>query len=315
MARDRSGGRGPATLAGFGAILLWSSTVAVSRSLSEQLGPLTAGAAVFGVSGALAAATVLRHGPRRRRILGLPPRYLLVCGALFASYMMLLFLAVGRAATREQVLEVGLLNYLWPALTLLLSLVILPNRATWLLAPGTALALGGVFLVVTHGDAVTWGAFAGRLAADPGVYAMAAAAAVAWAAYSNLTRRWAGDRDDGGVAVFMPATALVLGLLAWGLDEPRAWGARSAAEALLLGAATFAGYTLWDAAMRRGDLVLVAAASYLTPLVSTIVSCLYLAVAPGARLWIGCAFLVLSSLLSRRSVAAAGGPSPSRSSP
>jgi drug/metabolite transporter (DMT)-like permease len=138
---------------------------------------------------------------------------------------------------------------------------------------------------------------------------------VAWAAYSNLTRRWAGDRDDGGVAVFMPATALVLGLLAAMLDEPRAWGARSAAEALLLGAATFAGYTLWDAAMRRGDLVLVAAASYLTPLVSTIVSCLYLAVAPGARLWIGCAFLVLGSLLSRRSVAAAGGPSPSRSSP
>ncbi|MCX5735162.1 MAG: hypothetical protein NTW68_12655, partial [candidate division NC10 bacterium] len=35
------------TILGFCAILLWSVTVALARSISEQIGPLTAGAAVY----------------------------------------------------------------------------------------------------------------------------------------------------------------------------------------------------------------------------------------------------------------------------
>ncbi len=42
------------TIGGFVAIILWSTTVAFARSLSEQLGPVTAGAAVYGVSGTIA---------------------------------------------------------------------------------------------------------------------------------------------------------------------------------------------------------------------------------------------------------------------
>jgi drug/metabolite transporter (DMT)-like permease len=62
---------------------------------------------------------------------------------------------------------------------------------------------------------------------------------------------------------------------------------------------------LWDNAMRKGNIVLVAAASYLTPLFSTIVSCLYLAVVPGAKLWVGCGVLVLGSVLSWQSISSA----------
>ena len=39
-------------------------------------------------------------------------------------------------------------------------------------------------------------------------------------------------------------------------------------------------------------------------LLSTLVSCAYLKVIPGSRLWIGCALLVLGSMLSGRAVAA-----------
>ena len=40
-----------ATGGGLGAILLWSATFAVARSLSEQIGPLTAGAAAYLIGG------------------------------------------------------------------------------------------------------------------------------------------------------------------------------------------------------------------------------------------------------------------------
>jgi drug/metabolite transporter (DMT)-like permease len=123
--------------------------------------------------------------------------------------------------------------------------------------------------------------------------------------YSNLTRRWAGGRNEGAVVLFLPITAAILIVLCFFLDEPRDWSGRSAAEALFLGIATCAAYTLWDNAMRRGNIVMVAACSYLTPLFSTIVSCLYLAVVPGARLWAGCTVLVLGSILSWQSISRA----------
>ena len=291
-----------ATVGGLSAIVLWSTTVAIARSLSEQLGPVTAAAAVHSVSGVAALVSLLRCSQRRQRILRSPGRYLVGCGALFLGYMLLVYLAIGWVQTRQEVLEVGLLNYLWPALTLVLSLVFLGNRASWGLFPGTLLALAGVFLVVTQGEAVSWQSFARNLASNPEAYSLAVGAAVCWALYSNLTRRWAGGQREGGVAVFLPITAIVLVLICCFLDEPREWSRRSLTESLFLGVATYVAYGLWDNAMRRGNVITVAAASYLTPLFSTIVSCLYLAVVPGAKLWLGCVLLILGSLLSWRSV-------------
>lgn len=291
-----------ATAGGFGAILLWSTTVAVARGLSEHVGPLTAAAAVYSVSGVAALVSLLRCSRRRRQILQLPARYLVGCGALFVGYMLLLFLAVGWAGSRQQVLEVGLLNYLWPALTLVLSLVLLGKKASWVLFPGTLLALAGVFLAVTQGALVSWQSLSRNLASNPAAYSLALAAAVSWAMYSNLTRKWAGGQKEGAVVMFLPITAIVLLLICCFLDEPREWSRRSLAEALFLGVATYVAYALWDNAMRRGNVVMVAAASYLTPFFSTIVSCLYLAVVPGARLWVGCGVLILGSVLSWQSV-------------
>lgn len=291
-----------ATAGGLGAILLWSTTVAVARSLSERVGPVTAGSAVYCVSGTVALVSFLRRVRSRRQILQLPVGYVFGCGALFVGYMLLLFLAVGWARSRQQVLEVGLLNYLWPVLTLLLSLVLLGKKANRLLVPGTALALAGVFLVVTQGKPVSWHSLSANLANNPGAYSLALAAAVSWAMYSNLTRRWAGSQEEGAVVVFLPVTALVLLLICFFIDEPREWSRLSLLESLFLGIATYVAYSLWDNAMRRGNIVLVAAASYLTPLFSTVVSCLYLAVMPTAQLWVGCVVLTLGSLLSWHSV-------------
>jgi drug/metabolite transporter (DMT)-like permease len=70
----------------------------------------------------------------------------------------------------------------------------------------------------------------------------------------------------------------------------------------VLAAITALAYMLWDVAMRRGNLLLVVACSYFTPLLSTLVSCAYLGVVPGSQLWMGCALLVCGSLLSWSSV-------------
>ena len=297
-----------ATLAGGGAILLWSTSVAVARSLSERLGPVSAAAAVTVIAGIAALFALLCNPQKRQRISRLPARYLIGCGGLFVGYTVFFYLALGWVRTRQEVLEVGLLNYLWPTLTLVFSLALLGKKASWILLPGTLLALAGISLVVNHQEAsVAWLSPGRSFLRNPVAYSLAIAAAVSWALYSNLTRRWAGEHEEGAVALFLPATAMVLLVMCGFVHEPREWSRPVLVESLFLGVSTYIAYSLWDLAMRRGNVVVVAAGSYLTPLLSTFVTCLYLAVMPGVRLWVGCVVLVLGSFLSWRSVANAAG--------
>lgn len=297
-----------ATAGGFGAVLLWSVTIAVVRSLGERLGPVSAAAAVYSVSGVLSLAVLAVSRDRRGRLRDLPRRYLLCCGALFTGYTLLLFLAVGLADSRRQVMEIGLLNYLWPVLTLLILVAVFRRRARLLLLPGTVLALAGIYLVIFGKTGAGLMPFGRNLAANPVAYGLGLAAAFSWAFYSNFTRAWAGGRKNGAVDLFLPVTAVFFLAVSLFVGEPRAWHARSVAEALCLGASTFLAYRMWDGAMRRGNMAAVAAFSYLAPLFSSAVNVFYLGVKPGAVFWAGCVLLVAGSGLSWYSVS--GVPDP-----
>lgn len=287
-----------ATVGGLIALLLWSTTVALARSASEKVGPFTAAAAIYGVSAVAACISLLFAPTKLRQMLRLPRLYLGVCGLLFVLYMIALYIAIGLAHDRTQTLVVALLNYLWPALTILLSLPLLRVKATLWLLPGTVLAMAGVGLVLMQGHDLSWRALAASSLANPAAYLLATFAAIAWALYSNLTRRWAGGSGPGAAELFLSATALAMLLLSLASHEPRAWTTRAVAEVVAMGLANWTAYRLWDTAMRRGNMSLVAAASYGTPLLSTVVSCLYLGVTAGGSLWVGCLLLIAGSALS-----------------
>lgn len=237
------------------------------------------------------------------RASGLPRLYLVGCGMLFTGYSAAIYMAIGLAKDRGQVLEVALINYLWPALTILFSIPILGKRARIWLVPGTLLALAGVFLVMTQGEQVSWTTCREHLRSNPWAYALALAAAVSWGLYSNVARRWAGQGSDGAVELFLLATGLVLLALRSLMGEVSFWTNAAVGEAFALALLTTVSYALWDIAARKGNLLLVAAASYFTPLLSTLVSCAYLGVSPSSQLWLGCLLLVGGSLITWRSVA------------
>jgi drug/metabolite transporter (DMT)-like permease len=290
------------TALGLVAVLLWSSTVALGRSIAEQLGPLTAGASVYLTGGLVLAVSLAFREESRRRLRSLPRAYLLGCGALFLAYTVALYLALGLASGRQQAIEVGLVNYLWPALTVLLSVPILSKKARLGLLPGTALALLGVILVLTHEGSVSWRSLSGNLSGNPVPYALGLAAALSWALYSNLTRRWTEPDSGGGVPLFVTATGLVFLLVRLLYPEDSAWSPHVILEIAFLGVATALAYLFWDVAMRRGDVVLVASFSYLTPFLATAAGCAYLWVRPGVKLWAGCLFIIGGSYLSWRSI-------------
>ena len=132
-----------ATLIGFSAIILWSTMVGLIRGVSEGLGPVGGAAMIYSLSGILLIFTV--GFPQLRQI---PPRYLLVGSLFFVSYEMCLALSLGYAGTRQQAIEVGMVNYLWPSLTILFAIIFNGQKTTWWVIPGLLLSLVGVTWVL-----------------------------------------------------------------------------------------------------------------------------------------------------------------------
>ena len=291
-----------ATVQGIFALLFWSSTIAFSRSLAEQLGTLTASSYIFLLAGAISCAYLMTSRRRLRAILRTPLTYLFGCGALFIVYITCIYLAVGTATSRLQVLEVGLLNYLWPSLTLVLAVPVLARKAHYTLIPGCLLGFGGILLAsVQSGE--SWEAFTGNFGANWFPYVLAFVAAMCWALYSNLTHRWAREAETGAVPLFLLASGLVLAALRLLVTERTEWTIQSGVELAYMAVfPTIIAYVFWDNAMRRGKMILVTSLSYLTPLLSIIISSVYLGVEAGGYLWVGCLLVIAGSLTCKMSV-------------
>src|SRR6202171_3943251 len=247
-----------ATLIGLTAILMWSLlavlTVATGKMPAFQLAAMT-----FAI-GALVGSLTWIGRPDAVGALRQPQLVWIVgVGGLF-GYHALYFLALRFAPPAEA----GLLNYLWPLLIVLFSSFLPGER----LAPhhiiGALLGLAGTVLLFAGNSG---GGFApGQI---PGL-AAAFVAAFVWAAYSVMSRKLKAVPTDA-VAGFCLATA-ILGGRVHGLVEttiwpetPTQWLAIIALGVGPVGAAFFA----WDIGMKRGDIRVLGAASYATPLLST----------------------------------------------
>jgi drug/metabolite transporter (DMT)-like permease len=295
--------RGLSTALGLLAIVFWSTTFAVSRSLAEEIGVLTAGAGMClggGVLGCIYIALIQR---RTAAVFQLPRTYLLGCGALLVAYMVCLFLSIGLAANRQQTVEVGIINYLWPGLTLAFAIPILRTKVRWSFFAGLAMAAAGAALAPLRLGEYSTEALLENLIANPLPYALALAGAIVWALYSVLSRRWGAAAEGGAVPLFMLAAGAVLATLSLAFPHTAAWTGRVAAELAFMAVfPVMIAYTFWDRAMRQGNVTLVAALSYLAPLLSTALSALYLRVELGWNLWLACGLIVAGAALAQASV-------------
>jgi len=291
------------TILGVLAILFWGTTIAFSRSLTEQLGPLTSASWIYMLSGIWGCIYLINKPGGIKKTFQLPILYLIGCGTLFIFYMVCLYLAVGLAFSREQVIEVSIINYLWPGLTLIFSLPILHKKGRITLIPGVVLAFSGLYLAAVNSGMFSWNAFKGNFQESHLPYLLAFMAAVSWGLYSNLVRRWAGHTEGGAVPIFLLVTGLILTSIRFMFPEESYWTPRVVMELLYMSVfPTFLAYFFWDRAMRKGKIILVASLSYFTPLLSIIISSLYLRVAVRESLWIACGLVIAGAIICKYSV-------------
>ena len=247
-----------ATLIGFAAILMWS-LLSLLTVASGAVPPFQLAAMTFAIAGTLGAAT-WGFRPGAARALAQPWQvWALGLGGLF-GYHALYFLALRLAPPAEA----QLISYLWPVLIVLLSALLPGERLRLHHVAGALIALCGTIVLFAGPGITLTGAHL------PG-FAAALVAAFVWAAYSVLSRRFA-DVPSDAVAGFCLATS-VLAAISHVLFEHTHWpenlGQWLAVAALGIGPVGAAFY-VWDIGMKRGDIRVLGAASYLAPLLSTL---------------------------------------------
>lgn len=180
-------GQHAATFYGVVSILLWSTIVGLVRSASENFGAVGGAALIYSLGTAIL--VVFMGFPKIRAY---PKRYLIWGTLLFVSYEMCFVLALGLAKDRQQAIELGMVNYLWPSFTIALAVLFNRQRFTLLLGIGLLLAFAGLIWVISGDQPISVAAIADNISSNPLSYLLVFIGAVLWALYSNVTKRISG---------------------------------------------------------------------------------------------------------------------------
>ncbi|HCH5091898.1 aromatic amino acid DMT transporter YddG [Vibrio parahaemolyticus] len=279
------------TLYGCIAILSWSCLLGIARLVTESLGPVGGAAMLYSLSSIFLLIVV-----------GIPKlsyfssKYLIVGGAMFVCYEIFLALALGYSNSRAQAIEVSIVNYLWPALTVLFAVLGSNKKPNWLLYPAVTLAFIGVAWTVSGDNGLSPTQIISNVSSNPLVYFMAFTGAVIWAVYCNLTQRQ--QSKHNAITLFFIATAVSLWVKYAFADEPTMTFSWSALGYLFASAALMAGgYGLWNIAIVGGNMVFLATLSYFTPIFSALFSSLILGVTLSNSFWKGVIMVTVGSLL------------------
>lgn len=247
-----------ATLIGLTAILMWSLLAALTVA-TGTIPPFQLAAMTFAIGAMVGPLMWMRRTEGWCAWRQPLAAWALGVGGLF-GYHALYFIALRLAPPAEA----GLLNYLWPLLIVVFSSFLPGERLRMHHVIGALLGLAGTIVLVAGNKSLDY-----EPGQAPGL-AAAFVAAFVWAAYSVLSRRMASVPTDA-VAGFCLATAILSAIIHFAI-ETTIWPT-GAAQCLAIGALGIgpvgAAFFAWDVGMKRGDIRVLAAASYATPLLST----------------------------------------------
>ncbi|WP_272871714.1 aromatic amino acid DMT transporter YddG [Cupriavidus necator] len=283
--------RKQATLVGLVAVLLWSSVIGLIRGVSESFGATCGAALMYTV-----ASVLLWIAVGKVRLRALPRAYLVWGSALFVSYELCLSLSIGYAHSGRQAIEVGMVNYLWPAFTMLAAILFNRQLANWLIVPGFVVAIVGVCAVLGGDHGLDLAGMAVNVRDNPLSYGLAFAGAIIWAGYCTVTARIAQGKN--AVTLFFMLTALAL----WAKylftgGEAMVFSVAGVVYLALAACAMGFGYAAWNVGILHGNVTVLAGASYFIPVLSAALAAALLQAPLSFAFWKGAAMVVAGSIL------------------
>lgn len=287
-----------ATVIGFSAVLMWSTLGLLTAMTGGEAGlggqsipPFQLNAMCFAISGVVALMVLASQGRLRDVIATTPPALGLTVLGLF-GYHALYFTALRNAPA----VEANLINYLWPLLIVVFSGFLPGERLRWYHGLGALIGLAGA-VVLLLGD----GGLAGFDFSYTLGYAAAVGAALFWSLYSVLSRLFSQVPTGAvtGACLITSALSFVCHLT----FETSVWPTGLMAWTGVIGLGLFPvgfAFFVWDIGMKRGDVQVLGAAAYATPILSTL---LLIAFGFGGFTWpvvAACVLVTLGAMIAAK---------------
>lgn len=279
-----------ATLIGLIAIVLWSFIVALIRVVSENFGAVGGAALMYTVASIFLLFSVgfptIRHFPKK---------YLIMGAILFVAYEVCLALSIGYAHNGRQAIEVGMINYLWPTLTIIASILFNRQKTTWLVVPGFMISMVGITWVLGDESGLNIGLMLVNIQDNPISYFLALVGAMIWSAYCVVTAKYANGKN--GITLFFILVALTL-WIQYGFVGTNDFNftLKSTIYLLLAASALGFGYAAWNIGILHGHVMLLATASYFIPIFSAFFAALVLNATLSRGFWQGVVMICVGSL-------------------
>ncbi len=248
-----------ATLIGFLAVLFWA-LLAPTTVMAGRVPPFQLTAMSFFIGGLIGVFYMIGKRKPFMPLLRQPWRVWFVGIGGLASYHLLYFTALKWAPPAQA----NLINALWPLLIVLSSVVILKQPLLPRHILGALLGFGGVIVLAWGGEGMH---FQNHFIIG---YGLAFLCALVWTAYSLATRTL-GRVPTEAVTLYCLATAVIAAGVHCGVETTlwpltfREWLGVVLMGTGPIGIAFFA----WDYGMKHGDIRLLGACAYITPVLAT----------------------------------------------
>ncbi|MEJ5136823.1 MULTISPECIES: aromatic amino acid DMT transporter YddG [Acinetobacter] len=284
-----------ATLIGLSAILQWSSIVGLLKKISFSLGAELAVLLMYTLSTCIL--LIFFKIPNLKLI---SKKYLIFSTLLFVIYELCFSYAIALAQTAQQAIEVSLVNYLWPGLTVAMLILFKEIKFNVFVIVGLAISLSGIILIQTGQGALTWSNILSNILENPISYILAFVGATLWSLYCVITKKYSDGHNP--ISFFFVAISIVL----W---SKYLWSNGLSLNAIpevelttigLLGIVSVVmalGYAAWNIGIIKGNITILVTLSYFSPVISTLISMFILQTNLPTEFWYGVILVTSGSLV------------------
>lgn len=284
-----------ATLIGFSAILQWSSIVGLLKKISAVIGADLAVLCMYSFSAVI---LILVFGiPHLKQI---PRAYLIGASMLFLVYELCFSYAIALAQNPQQAIEISLVNYLWPSLTIVMLIVFKELKFNALVLLGLGISLSGIVYIQSGNGSLNWHSVIANIQMNPVSYGLAFSGAALWALYCVLTKKYSAGHNP--IALFFLAITAVLWLKTAFLHPeliehfpPLEFS--TIGYMLALSVVTALGYAAWNIGINQGNITLLVTLSYFSPIFSSVISMWILQTKLSTTFWQGAILVTLGSFI------------------
>lgn len=163
---------------------MWASLVGLMKQVSAALGPELGVTLIYSLSALLLLA--IFKVPDFKQI---SKKYLIFGTILFVAYEVCFSFAIAYSQTARQAIEISIVNYLWPSLTVLAFVIFKELKFNFLIILGLLISISGIIFIQTGSGDFSLNSLVDNFHSNPLSYILAFTGAIIWAFYCVITKK------------------------------------------------------------------------------------------------------------------------------